>query len=312
VQAPESVTCRGGSTGFVVQRTGIYSSQPQLRTYTTITRSRPFTPSSPKSAKSKGKLPYSRHPPDYILLSPSEQDELFDLVSSIPLPSTTPSPSTSKPTPKAKPKSATGTAEEHKADILQAELEGEYEAAFRYYSGSEYNFGPFLPNSSSSPWPPAYSSPGAGPSRLGSSSGSTRPATSSWASRPAPSTSTSKLTSTSPKYAIYKRRIRDKILPGPPDNSRQTLWDWRLWFSRRKGAVARGLTGPKPQEPETEDAVELSSNGKVKRKKEKAKERQMNVRRKRLDVLPLEEGDAWYEEAEEYKKQCVPTSLLHL
>lgn len=61
--------------------------------------------------------------------------------------------------------------------------------------------------------------------------------------------------------------------------------------------------GPKPQETEIEHVVELSPNGKAKQKK--VKERQMFVRRRRPDVLPLEAGEEWYEEVEEYKRQYV-------
>jgi hypothetical protein len=63
--------------------------------------------------------------------------------------------------------------------------------------------------------------------------------------------------------------------------------------------------GPKPRETETENVVELSPNGKAKQKKEKVKERQMFVRRRKPDVLQLEEGEEWYEEVEEYKRQYV-------
>lgn len=268
----------------------IFTSQPQLRTYTTKVRTKSSTSKSTKS-KAKALASASVLPPDLTLLSPSEQDELFDLVSSSPVPSS----SSSKFPVRGAP--APGTAEEHKEDILRAELEGEYEAALRYYSGSEYDFTSY----------PPFSSPGAGPSRLSSLSYTSNSPT--WTQRPKfPS---SKLQSTpSPTYTLRKRHPRTKFLPGPPDNSRQTLWDWRLWFSQRKGGVARGLSGPTPPKTaETQDedvVVELQPNGKTKRKKVGVtKERQMSVRRRKHEVVPLEEGEPWYEEVEEYKKQCV-------
>lgn len=194
-------------------------------------------------------------PPALSLISPTEQDEVFfDLVTSPPPPIT-----------------EAERCAVHGADVLRAEVEGEWEAMALAQQGL-------------------------------SSSSTTK-------------TKSTTTATTGKAYRSYtKRKVAVKLLPGPPDASREALWDWRNWFSSAQGGLCRGLGYRKNVVQQEEQAARVAAeledaatSGKKKRtgKGDAVTVRQLTVKRRKADLSAMQLGEAFYDEVKEYKKQCV-------